>query len=799
MIQIDQFSRFLTVLLPLFLVACGGSSDGQPNVSVSLTASASSVVAGSPVTLTWSSTNATSCTASGDWSGAKGASGSETVTPATEGSETYTLSCRGEGEAYSRSVTVEVLPVLAITGSAGTLSTTEDTPATIVLVDVFSTNRDALDPLTYSVSTQAQNGVVSIEGDALTYSPAQDYFGNDSFSVTATAEGVSASADYSVAVTAVNDAPVITVTANGIATDVGLDLLWADPSFTLTIAVSDVDNPIDTLSYSATLNGASVAVVADGETVTFIPPADYIAGPTQASITVSDGVGDANSTVDFWGAQILSNNPDRARVIQLFGNSRLDGRQIDHYVVLDDLTDQAMKTAIWEALTFFYGDFFVQVDERRRALVTSFFNLLVVDFPEGLEDPFTIETGCNLSAPSMYCMANIVPQALSFLEALALYDELTEINTAADIFSLITGVPGDSAAVGRYTVQGIASDSDTEGEIGPNQFLWTLKHEMGHAFGWLGDHSTESFGATDAEGDPLNDFSPQLPTVDFLYSDITLEDSVSAVKWKHQYRDTNSIPGWNTVDEKTNSALGYWQGCYFHDLHCFRSSHNSVMNGEFTSDADALAWLESRIASDAVNYDAVGNEAQFLRALQLQGSQDITLYLPAPAAEAAVLDHNVKLSPNLFELQWFVDGERVDDLASAGIGYQQGGPGDDFVGRLTIPRKPSGSSTRIAYRIRDLSAEPVIKVVDELDTFADVYLGRFSPEGGFYICAESNTAWAEITDTYCHSTLEAYLSNGSLVTEAQSISELESKYPDIKYLIERSGLGVQVMIDWTYF
>ena len=105
-IQIDQFSRFLTVLLPLFLVACGGSSDGQPNVSVSLTASASSVVAGSPVTLTWSSTNATSCTASGDWSGAKGASGSETVTPATEGSETYTLSCRGEGEAYRRSVTV---------------------------------------------------------------------------------------------------------------------------------------------------------------------------------------------------------------------------------------------------------------------------------------------------------------------------------------------------------------------------------------------------------------------------------------------------------------------------------------------------------------------------------------------------------------------------------------------------------------------------------------------------------------------------------------------------------------------
>ena len=798
MIQFERVSRFLTVLLPLFLFACGGTSDGQPNVTVSFTASTSTVATGSPLTLTWSSTNATSCTASGGWSGAKDASGSEIVTPSAEGSETYTVSCRGEGEAYSRSVTVEVLPLLAITGSVGAISTEEDTPVTVA-VDVFSTNRTALESLTYSLSTQAQNGIVSLEGDALTYTPAENYFGNDSFSVVASAEGVSVSADYSVTVSSVNDAPVITVTANGLPTDLGLDLLMADPSFALTIAVSDIDSPIEALSFSGTLNGESVTVVLDGEAVTVNPPSDYISGPSQATIMVSDGIDDVETTVDFWGAQILSISPDRARVIQLFGNVGLEERQIDHYVVLDDLTDQAIKTAVWEALTFYYGDFFVQGDERRRALVNALFNLLVIDFPEGADVPFRVSTGCNPSAPNLYCMSDIIPQALSFLEALTLYDELADVRVAADIFSLVTGFPGDDAATGRYIVQGMTSAVDAEGEIGPNQLIWTMKREMGRAFGWLGDHSTEAFRAQNTDGKAASEFASQSRTIDFLHADITLADAVSEVKWQHQYRQTSDIPGWNTVDDTSNSALGYWQGCFFHDTHCFRSSYNSIMNGEFTSEADTLAWLEARTPSDAVNYDAVGNEAQFLRALQLQGLQDVTLFLPSPAAEAAILDYNVKLPPALFELEWFVDGVAVDDLASAGIDYQQGGPSDDFVGRLKIPRKPSGSSTRVGYRIRDQSAEPVIKVVDELDTFADVYLGRFSPEGGFYICPESNTAWTEVGVTYCHSTLKAYRSNGSLVTEARSISELESKYPDIKYFIERSGLGVQVMIDWTYF
>lgn len=57
--------------------------------------------------LTWSSTNATSCTASGAWSGTKATSGSQSTGTLTT-SSTYNLSCSGSGGSASQSATVTV-------------------------------------------------------------------------------------------------------------------------------------------------------------------------------------------------------------------------------------------------------------------------------------------------------------------------------------------------------------------------------------------------------------------------------------------------------------------------------------------------------------------------------------------------------------------------------------------------------------------------------------------------------------------------------------------------------------------
>ena len=53
------------------------------------------ITAGSSTTLSWVAINASSCTASGAWSGTQAISGSQTVAPATAGIYAYTLTCTG--------------------------------------------------------------------------------------------------------------------------------------------------------------------------------------------------------------------------------------------------------------------------------------------------------------------------------------------------------------------------------------------------------------------------------------------------------------------------------------------------------------------------------------------------------------------------------------------------------------------------------------------------------------------------------------------------------------------------------
>lgn len=93
--------------------ACGGGGGGGGNTTpaptVTLTASPPSISAGQSSTLTWISTNATSCTASGGWSGAKSVSGSEQVGPIAA-TTSFTLTCTGSGGSGAQSVSVTVNP-----------------------------------------------------------------------------------------------------------------------------------------------------------------------------------------------------------------------------------------------------------------------------------------------------------------------------------------------------------------------------------------------------------------------------------------------------------------------------------------------------------------------------------------------------------------------------------------------------------------------------------------------------------------------------------------------------------------
>lgn len=82
----------------------------MPAPVVTLTPSVTSVNSGGTVTLTWSTQNATSCTASGGsgWSGSESPSGGSVTTSALTATTTFSLSCTGGGGTGSASAMVTV-------------------------------------------------------------------------------------------------------------------------------------------------------------------------------------------------------------------------------------------------------------------------------------------------------------------------------------------------------------------------------------------------------------------------------------------------------------------------------------------------------------------------------------------------------------------------------------------------------------------------------------------------------------------------------------------------------------------
>jgi hypothetical protein len=85
-----------------------------------LTLGSSSITVGSSTTLTWTSANNQGCTASGSWTGAVAATGSQTVTPTAVGTDTYTLLCTNAvGASPAASIKLSVTAAASSGGGGG--------------------------------------------------------------------------------------------------------------------------------------------------------------------------------------------------------------------------------------------------------------------------------------------------------------------------------------------------------------------------------------------------------------------------------------------------------------------------------------------------------------------------------------------------------------------------------------------------------------------------------------------------------------------------------------------------------
>ena len=141
------------------------------------------------------------------------------------------------------------------------ITTNEDTPTTFTMTGA--------DPegaaLTFSISTQPQNGVVTASGAAGTYTPNENFNGTDTFAYIASDGALSSTAGLvSVTVTAVDDDPN-TMNVSAITDE--------DNAVVITLEAEEYDG--DTISLSIKDNPTSGTVSLTGDKATYTPNANY--------------------------------------------------------------------------------------------------------------------------------------------------------------------------------------------------------------------------------------------------------------------------------------------------------------------------------------------------------------------------------------------------------------------------------------------------------------------------------------------------------------------------------------------
>jgi large repetitive protein len=247
---------------------------------------------------------------------------------------TYTISDGNGGTATASLVltvaSVNDAPVAA--DDAGSLD--EDTAVT---VDVVANDADVDgDALTITSVTQPAHGTAALaDGHHVTYTPAADYHGGDSFTYTISdGAGGTATATLVLTVISVNDAPV------AVADTASLD---EDVPATLDVVGNDTDVDGDALTVtSVTAPANGTAAIAGAHQVLYTPAANYHGGDS-FTYTISDGAGGtASATVTLTvtsvndapvAASVAASTFDDTPVVATLSASDVDGDALSFAIV----------------------------------------------------------------------------------------------------------------------------------------------------------------------------------------------------------------------------------------------------------------------------------------------------------------------------------------------------------------------------------------------------------------------------------------------------------------------------------
>jgi VCBS repeat-containing protein len=185
-----------------------------------------------------------------------GAAPSLIYTPAADynGNDSFTFTANdGLADSQVAIVTIEITPVNDAPAAAGQSVTTAEDGARSVTLTASDVDGD---PLIFSIVAGPSHGVLSGPAPNLTYTPAANYNGSDSFTFRVNDGTVDSNvATVSITITALNDAPVA---QNGTAS------VFSGGSVTGTLVAGDIDSP--SLSYALVANGTKGSAVVNAST-----------------------------------------------------------------------------------------------------------------------------------------------------------------------------------------------------------------------------------------------------------------------------------------------------------------------------------------------------------------------------------------------------------------------------------------------------------------------------------------------------------------------------------------------------
>ena len=430
-------------------------------------------------------------------------------------------SCGGGGVTFSFSV-----------GQDKVLSTNED----VLLSGSFSNATNLPSTITTSISSSPTNGAVTVTNSgSFTYTPSENFFGEDEFSISFSATqkdengqpvGTPLRETRSVEVTInpVNDRPVIEV----------FDLpsydqtsLIIDSSLQIKARITDVDNDIAELDVygqigNETLSGNYLepAVGLRGDLIIQMSDLNK-AGYQELDFCVSDG--SLSQCANGFSAYFIADkkeidiehscdgdgnncSSDKHYLYYIVGNDS-DSAQTDYVFIGDRLTEDnidAFRSAVLQSVE-------TLKNSDAGPLIDGFFTVAVIEEVALTElSAFEIEAGCYPSTPTVYCIGDI--------DIDRLYNAFNDYDVAA----FITALQGRGVASGAYPINIQELNYRTD-EV--------VMHELGHSHGFMGD-----------EYDSGSEYGEDLPRAD-RYVNTTSVSDPDLVKWKHFFEDTNNIPG----------------------------------------------------------------------------------------------------------------------------------------------------------------------------------------------------------------------------------------------------------------